>query len=147
MLRPAKLAPSTKLAASIWHDERRTRTTLIRVNGSHMSERRAQQLVGTPLNEALEPTQLFEFAVELANFFLLMWMLNRKKFDGQVFGAYLILYGVARFLIEFLRGDPGRGEVFGGALSGTQVIALGLVILGGVIWWLKSARKTADARA
>jgi phosphatidylglycerol:prolipoprotein diacylglycerol transferase len=108
----------------------------------------AQQLVGTPLNEALEPTQLFEFAVELANFFLLMWMLKRKKFDGQVFGAYLILYGVARFLIEFLRGDPGRGEVFGGALSGTQVIALGLVILGGVIWWLKSSsRKTVAVRA
>jgi phosphatidylglycerol:prolipoprotein diacylglycerol transferase len=108
----------------------------------------ANQLVGTPLNEALEPTQLFEFAVELANFFLLMWMLKRKKFEGQVFGAYLILYGVARFLIEFLRGDPGRGSVLGGALSGTQVIALGLVILGGVIWWLKSnARKTVAARA
>jgi phosphatidylglycerol:prolipoprotein diacylglycerol transferase len=77
-----------------------------------------------------------------------MWMLKRKKFDGQVFGAYLILYGVARFLIEFLRGDPGRGSVLGGALSGTQVIALGLVILGGVIWWLKSnARKTVAARA
>jgi phosphatidylglycerol---prolipoprotein diacylglyceryl transferase len=97
----------------------------------------ANQLVGTPLNEALEPTQLFESAVELANFFLLMWMLKRKKFDGQVFGAYLILYGVARFFLEFLRGDPGRGEVFGGLMSGTQLIAIGLVVLGGVIWWLK----------
>ena len=97
----------------------------------------AQDLVGTPLNEALEPTQLFEFAVELANFFLLMWMLKRKKFDGQVFGAYLVIYGVARFFLEFLRGDPGRGSVFGGLMSGTQLIAIGLVILGGVIWWLK----------
>jgi phosphatidylglycerol:prolipoprotein diacylglycerol transferase len=97
----------------------------------------ANQLVGTPLNEALEPTQLFESAVELANFFLLMWMLKRKRFDGQVFGAYLILYGVARFFLEFLRGDPGRGEVFGGLMSGTQLIALGLVVLGGVIWWWK----------
>lgn len=108
----------------------------------------ANKLVETPLNVALQPTQLFEFAVELANFFLLTWMLKRKKFDGQVFGAYLILYGVARFLIEFLRGDPGRGEVFGGALSGTQLIALGLVVLGGVIWWLKSgSQKTVTARA
>jgi prolipoprotein diacylglyceryltransferase len=56
----------------------------------------AHDLVGTPLGVALEPTQLFESAVELANFFLLMWMLQRKKFDGQVIGAYLILYGVAR---------------------------------------------------
>jgi phosphatidylglycerol---prolipoprotein diacylglyceryl transferase len=64
-------------------------------------------------------------------------MLKRKKFDGQVFGAYLVIYGVARFFLEFLRGDPGRGSVFGGLMSGTQLIAIGLVILGGVIWWLK----------
>ncbi len=35
-----------------------------------------------------------------------MWMLKRRKFDGQVFGAYLVLYGVARFFLEFLRGVP-----------------------------------------
>jgi phosphatidylglycerol:prolipoprotein diacylglycerol transferase len=108
----------------------------------------ANQLVGTPLNEALEPTQLFEFAVELANFALLMWMLKRKKFDGQIFGAYLVLYGVARFFLEFLRGDPGRGSVFGGLMSGTQLISIGLVILGGVIWWLKGGvGKTVAAQA
>ena len=100
------------------------------------------------MNEALEPTQLFEFAVELANFAVLMWMLRRKKFDGQVFGAYLVLYGVARFFLEFLRGDPGRGSVFGGLMSGTQLISIGLVILGGVIWWLKGAlRRTVTAQA
>jgi phosphatidylglycerol:prolipoprotein diacylglycerol transferase len=103
----------------------------------------ANQLVGTPLNEALEPTQLFESAIELANFFVLMWMLKRKKFDGQVFGAYLVLYGVARFFLEFLRGDPGRGSVFGGVISGTQLISLCLVVVGGVIWWLKGG---ADKR-
>jgi len=108
----------------------------------------ANALVGTPLNEALEPTQLFEAAVELANFFLLMWMLKRKKFDGQVFGAYLILYGVARFFLEFLRGDPGRGSVFGGMMSGTQLISIGLVILGGLIWWLRGGvAKTVPAEA
>jgi len=95
----------------------------------------------TPLNVRLEPTELFESAVELANFFILMWMLKRKKFDGQVFGAYLFLYGVARFFIEFLRGDPGRGEVFGGLMTGTQLISIGLVILGGLIWWLRPATR------
>jgi len=98
----------------------------------------ARDLVGTPLGVALEPTQLIESAVELANFFLLMWMFKRKKFDGQVFAAYLILYGVARYFIEFLRNDPGRGSVLGGIMSGTQLISIGLVVLGGVIWWLKS---------
>ena len=98
----------------------------------------AHELVGTPLNQALEPTQLFEAAVELANFFILMWMLKRKKFDGQVFAAYLILYGVARYFLEYLRDDPGRGSVFGGIMSGTQLISIGLVVAGGVIWWLRS---------
>ena len=101
----------------------------------------AQQLVGTPLNEALEPTQLFESAAELGIFLLLMWMFKRKKFDGQIFGAYLFLYGIARFFIEFLRGDPGRGSVFGGALSGTQLIAIGLVLTGGLIWYLRPSSK------
>jgi phosphatidylglycerol:prolipoprotein diacylglycerol transferase len=101
----------------------------------------------TPLNVPLEPTELFESAVELANFFLLLWVLRRKKFDGQVFGAYLFLYGVARFFLEFLRGDPGRGEVFGGLMTGTQLISIGLVILGGLIWWLRPAAKSLPAEA
>jgi phosphatidylglycerol:prolipoprotein diacylglycerol transferase len=98
----------------------------------------ANAIVGTPLGVPLEPTQLFESAVELANFFLLTWLFRRKKFDGQVIGAYMFLYGFARFFLEFLRGDPGRGQVFGGLMTGTQLIAIGLVIAGGLIWWLKS---------
>jgi len=102
--------------------------------------------VGTPLNVPLEPTQLFESAVELANFFILMWLLKRRSFDGQVIGAYLFLYGVARFFLEFLRADPGRGEVFGGLMTGTQLISILLVLAGGLIWYLRPALKTAVAR-
>jgi len=103
----------------------------------------AQLWVGTPLNEALEPTQLIESAAELLIFAILTWLLHRKKFDGQVFGTYLFLYGIARYFIEFLRGDPGRGSVFGGIMSGTQLIAIGLVIMGGAIWWLRPGMKSA----
>lgn len=108
----------------------------------------AEELVGTPLHQALQPTQLFESAVELANFFVLMWMLKHRKFEGEVFAAYMILYGVARFFLEFLRGDPGRGEIIPGVLSGTQLISIGLVIAGGIVWWLRSgARMPVPARA
>lgn len=107
----------------------------------------AHEQVGTPLGVPLEPTQLFESAVELANFVLLMWLFRRKKFDGQVFGAYLFLYGVARYLLEFLRDDPGRGEVFGGMMTGTQLIALLLVVGGGLIWWLRPTPKALPLQA
>ena len=93
----------------------------------------------TPLGIRLEPTQLIEAAAEFFNFLVLMWLLKRKKFDGQVFALFIMLYGVERFFIEFLRGDEGRGVVFGGLMSGTQLIAICLVIGGGLIWWLRSS--------
>jgi phosphatidylglycerol:prolipoprotein diacylglycerol transferase len=108
----------------------------------------ANSWAGTPLNERLEPTQLIEAAAEFFNFVLLMWLLKRKKFDGQVFASFMILYGIERYFIEFLRGDPGRGEVLGGVMSGTQLISICLVIGGGLIWWLKSgAPRTVAAQS
>jgi len=107
----------------------------------------AAQLVGTPLGHALEPTQLFESAAELGIFFILTWTFKRKKFDGQVFGAYLFLYGIARFFLEFIRDDPGRGSVLGGVLSGTQLIAISLVLAGGLIWYVRPTPRVALATA
>lgn len=107
----------------------------------------AEAWVGTPLNVRLEPTQLFESAVELVNFFILYWLIRHKKFEGQVMGAYLFLYGVARYFLEFLRDDPGRGSVFGGAMSGTQLISIVLVIVGGIFWLRRAQSKPALARA
>jgi phosphatidylglycerol:prolipoprotein diacylglycerol transferase len=107
----------------------------------------ANSISGTPLGVPLQPTQLFEAAVELVNFFILAWLFKRKKFDGQVFGAFMMLYGFARFFLEFLRGDPGRGEVFGGFMSGTQLIAIFLVLGGGFLWWLRSNQRIVPASA
>jgi phosphatidylglycerol---prolipoprotein diacylglyceryl transferase len=107
----------------------------------------ANELVGTPLGVPLQPTQLFEAAVELANFFLLAWLWKRKKFDGQIVATYLMVYGVARYFLEFIRNDPGRGSVFGGIMSGTQLIAIFMVIGGGLIWWWRSAPTAIPAQA
>jgi len=106
----------------------------------------AHSITGTPLGVALEPTQLFESAVQFANFVFLMWLLKHRKFDGQVFGAFMFIYGIARFFIEFLRGDPDRGLLFNGAVTVTQLIAIGLVLAGGIIWWLRPGSKTAPAQ-
>jgi len=108
----------------------------------------AAQWSGTPLRVPLHPTQLYEAAVELANFFLLAWLLPRKKFDGEVIGAYMALYGFARFFLEFLRDDPDRGSVFGGALTLTQLVSILLVVGGGLLWlrWGKAASAARPAR-
>jgi phosphatidylglycerol:prolipoprotein diacylglycerol transferase len=101
----------------------------------------AREVSGTPLGVRIEPTQLIEAAAEFFNFVVLTWLLKRKKFDGQIFGSFMVLYGIERFFIEFLRDDPGRGEVFGKLMTGTQLISILLVIGGGAIWYLKSGRQ------
>ena len=40
----------------------------------------------------------------------------------------------------------GRGSVFGGAMTGTQLIAIGLVLAGGLIWWLRPGAKPVPAQ-
>ncbi len=98
----------------------------------------ANEVVGTPLNVPLHPTQLYEMVVELANCLFLVWLIRRKKFEGEIIGTYMIIYGVARCFIEVFRGDPGRGEFFG-FMSGTQAIAILLVIAGGLLWMRRAA--------
>ncbi|HEX8871673.1 MAG TPA: prolipoprotein diacylglyceryl transferase [Candidatus Acidoferrum sp.] len=94
----------------------------------------ANQIGGVPLGLHIHPTQLYEMIVELANFVFLYWLLKHKKFEGQVVGAYMFIYGVARFFLEFLRGDPGRGQLFGTWMTETQGIAVAMVIAGTIIW-------------
>jgi phosphatidylglycerol---prolipoprotein diacylglyceryl transferase len=106
----------------------------------------ANSVSGTPLGVRIEPTQLIEAFAEFCNFLFLTWLLGRKKFDGQVWATFMILYGVERYFIEFLRDDPGRGEVFGGVMTGTQLISIFLVVGGGLIWWLRSSTQPAALR-
>lgn len=84
------------------------------------------------LDVPVHPTQLYEMVADLAVFVVLMIILARKKFDGQVSALYLILYAAVRFGLEYFRGDPGRGYLVTGPMpvlsfsvpQGLAVVAL-----------------------
>lgn len=95
-------------------------------------------LVGVPLNIPLHPTQLYEATTNILVGIALIWLYPRKKFDGQIFWMYVLVYAVLRFFHEFLRADP-RGTVFGGALSTSQFIAIvGATVALGMLARLKA---------
>jgi phosphatidylglycerol:prolipoprotein diacylglycerol transferase len=84
-------------------------------------------LLGSPAEPSLavHPTQLYESAGSLAiSAFLLLYLHARKRYDGQVFLAFVVAYAVLRFLLELVRADY-RGGLFG--LSTSQLIGVGLV--------------------
>jgi phosphatidylglycerol:prolipoprotein diacylglycerol transferase len=73
----------------------------------------------------VHPTQLYEALAALALLGLSLLLLRRRSFRGQVILSTAMGYGVLRFLIEYLRDDPERGEAFG--FSSAQLISLALV--------------------
>jgi phosphatidylglycerol---prolipoprotein diacylglyceryl transferase len=90
--------------------------------------------------------QLYEAIVCLALFAVLVRLSRRKRFDGEVILAYTLLYAIARFALEFFRGDADRGFPFGGLLSTSQFIA---AILGpaSIALWLVRRRSAQRAKA
>lgn len=106
----------------------------------------ARQIVGVPLNEPLHPSQLYEFAVLLAICAILLRVFNHSKFAGQTFSLYLMLYGAARFLLEYTR-DLSDDPVFFHLLSLSQIIALLLIPIGAAIWMFNRSAATRTAHA
>lgn len=100
-----------------------------------------------PTTQRVHPTPIYELLVALAIAWYL-WRRGRPRFGrgtlppvGSITGEYLILSGIARFLIEFIRINP---KIYWG-LTNAQVASLGSILAGIVlIFW---ARRHADARA
>ncbi len=57
----------------------------------------------TPLGISLYPVQLYEALAALVLFFALLWWLPRRTQDGELFGAWLFLSGLAGFFLAFYR--------------------------------------------
>jgi phosphatidylglycerol:prolipoprotein diacylglycerol transferase len=93
-----------------------------------------------PTTDRVHPTPLYEFLTWLT-IAAFLWRLGKKELTrggtkGEVFCSYLILTGIARFLIEFIRINPR--SFFG--LSNAQVASIVSIVAGILLLWrFKSA--------
>jgi phosphatidylglycerol:prolipoprotein diacylglycerol transferase len=92
-------------------------------------------LVPTP--DLVQPTPVYELLFSLAVFWVL-WRLGRKALPvGWMTGLYLVLSGMGRFLVEFVRVNP---RLYWG-MSNAQVAAIGSVVAGVLLMaWARSRK-------
>ncbi|MCK5701481.1 MAG: prolipoprotein diacylglyceryl transferase, partial [Cyclobacteriaceae bacterium] len=80
--------------------------------------------VAEPLNTPLHPTQLYSSITIFAILVVIIFMSRRKQFNGQLFMLYLMLYAIARSILEVFRGDLERGFLIDNVLSNSQFISI-----------------------
>jgi phosphatidylglycerol:prolipoprotein diacylglycerol transferase len=81
-----------------------------------------------PTTDEVHPTPVYEtVAMGLAG--LVLWRIRDRVAPGMLFGLYLIIAGVERFLVEFIR----RNDDVVAGLTQAQLIALGMLALGSAI--------------
>lgn len=89
-----------------------------------------------PTFARVHPTPLYELAAAL----LIGWWLWRRgakpRPAGEILGEYLVLAGIARFLVEFIRRNP---KILWG-LSNAQIAAAASAIAGAALIWWASTR-------
>jgi phosphatidylglycerol:prolipoprotein diacylglycerol transferase len=93
----------------------------------------------TPPTALVQPTPIYELLFAMAVFWLL-WELGKKaKPVGWLTGLYLVLSGIGRFLVEFVRINPKI--YFHGSLSNAQVAAAASAIAGLAVLGVAQARQ------
>lgn len=95
-----------------------------------------------PAGVRVLPTQLMSSAGNFCIMFLLLWHYKRRKKVGDTGFLYMLLYGVGRFFIEFLR-DDDRGVV--GMLSTSQFISL-FIVAAAVLLFCWKGRKPVEKK-
>jgi phosphatidylglycerol:prolipoprotein diacylglycerol transferase len=79
---------------------------------------------------AVHPTMLYSTIILSILAFGLWWGLKRQGPAGLVFGAYLVLAGIERFSVEFLRAKDDR---FLAGFTTAQAIAVILILIGATL--------------
>jgi len=83
----------------------------------------------TPPDALVQPTPVYEFLFSLALAWVLWRLGSKARPIGWLTGVYLVLSGVGRFLVEFVRVNP---RLYWG-MSNAQVAALGSILVGLVV--------------
>jgi phosphatidylglycerol:prolipoprotein diacylglycerol transferase len=98
----------------------------------------------TPPFVRVHPTPLYELAAGLLIGWWLWWRAGKPRGTGAIVGEYLLLSGMARFLVEFVRRNP---KVLWG-LSNAQLASAGSVIAGiALIVWAATRPVTGPDEA
>ena len=87
------------------------------------------------------PVQLFESLCDLGIFIFIVFRYKKKGYTGSL-KIYLILYSIARFVLEFFRGDQVRGIWFG-ILSTAQIVSLVIIAVLIIRRFQRTKRNTA----
>ena len=90
----------------------------------------------TKAYEYYHPTFLYESICTLLIFIILTFLYKKKKFSGQILYLYLILYGIARFIIEGLRTDSLY--IANTSIRASQALSIALVLIFSIIYILRS---------
>ena len=100
--------------------------------GVHMAK---DALVPTP--DLVQPTPVYELLFSLALAWLLWRLGNKTRPVGWLTGVYLVLSGLGRFLVEFVRINP---RLYWG-MSNAQVAAVGSMVVGLLVIAVAHAKK------
>jgi phosphatidylglycerol:prolipoprotein diacylglycerol transferase len=95
----------------------------------------------------VHPTQVYESLLNLVLYGALAWLYRHKKFDGQVFGTYLVCYAFLRSFVELFRGDYSQQHhYFGGWATPAHLVSVAILLAGVALLWLQRSRTAVIAK-
>jgi phosphatidylglycerol:prolipoprotein diacylglycerol transferase len=95
--------------------------------------------------QGVHPTQLYEAGLNLILYIALEKLYRKKRFDGQVFGLYLVAYAVLRVGVELFRGDYGTHRL--GIFTPGQVVSAVILVAGLTVLWIQGTASRRKVRA
>jgi len=93
----------------------------------------------------VHPTQIYDAGLNLFLYAGLAWLYRHKRFDGQVFAAYLVGYAVTRSVVELFRGDYSGAHIHASFFTPAQLVSVVILATGFVLLWKLPRRERQPA--